>query len=182
MSLKKGDGDACHQGTLGTRKQRSEIKHHIWQDRFYTIDFDLKYSGKAGGASVFQIHPGKPAHIAAHSAQECEGVDVQAGFYALRLTVPGLIERKRVTAGDDYKDTWHSIKVVLRASNGRDGVYKVFVDGEKAFDSTEISRAAKVCYFPGGKAMVKLGLYRGQSDYEERVEYRGINLREGVFY
>ena len=185
FNLQKGDYDGCASGSLRKNKQRAEILRNVNVGEFYTVDFDFNYSAKGGGSSIFQIHPGASRRQSSSTAaladpfNSCENIDLQAGFTTLHLSIPGAVSRagSRLLPSD-YKDQWHHVKVIFKADNGKKGVYRFIINGEEKYNIE--NKANNVCFY-SKTANIKLGLYRGKQNMPEKITYKNIKVRKGIF-
>jgi hypothetical protein len=177
ITLDGDEHDNCHRGSKWyNKKQRAEIQQKVKQDVPYSVEFEFKYDGN-GGSSIMQLHPGRPNSVAISMYTECNNIDIRSGFNEVRLNIPGMTELRALSSGG-YKGEWHKIQFDFMASM-KEPYFKVYYDDVLKFDSQanfQKGYRGLICYYQGHDPHVSLGLYRGNHQRYEHVEYRNIKL------
>lgn len=174
FTLDGDESDYCFHDSRRKRKDRAEIERPVKQEQYYVIEFDFKYEG-LGGASIFQIHPGRPNHIREDIYFDCPPIQITAYFREIRLDIPGVTEQEALSSGG-YKGEWHKITAEFKLSN-KSPSYKFYFDEKLMFESE--NQVGLMCFYNTEVPDVSLGLYRGNHNKVETVEFRNIQLRSG---
>ncbi|MCG9725031.1 hypothetical protein [Vibrio brasiliensis] len=174
FTLDGDESDYCFDDGRRNRKDRAEIDRPVKKDQYYVIEFDFKYEG-LGGATFFQIHPGRPSHIREDIYFDCPPIQISAYFREVRLDIPGVTEQEALSSGG-YKGEWHKITAEFKLSN-KSPSYKFYFDDQLSFESKD--NVGLMCFYDSTVPKASLGLYRGDHNKVETVEFRNISLRAG---